>query len=90
MHGRIPRRRARDLSGLRREVRADSERTDSLAEMLEHRVATLEEIAAARWPRRWLLAARLGRSLRRSVRHMPGGTFAERRAEAVTADWIAR
>jgi len=81
---------AADLARLRRQTYDRNTMADSLADRLELRVATLEEIAAARWPRRWLLRARLGRSLRRSVRHMPGGTFAERRIEAVTTDWLAR
>lgn len=67
----------------------DSLGTDSLAEHLEARVAELEEIAAARWPRRWLLRARLGRQLRDSIRHFPGATFADRRGEAASADWLA-
>lgn len=68
----------------------DSLDTDSLAEALEERVARLEEITASRWPRRWLLRARYGRELRRSVRHFPGKTFAERRAGAASADWLSR
>jgi hypothetical protein len=81
---------AADLARFRRQIRAYTDRNDSLADFLELRVAAVEEVLAARWPRRWLLAARLGRSLRGSIRHMPGGTFAERRIEAVTTDWLAR
>ena len=63
---------------------------DSLSWMLERRVAALEEVAAARWPRRWLLAWRLGKQLRDSVapfRWEHG--FLWQRTEAVTTDWLA-
>ena len=73
----------------RRDWITDSLTTDQLAEHLEARVAALEEIAAARWPRRWLARARLGRQLRDSIRHFPGATFADRRGEAASADWLA-
>lgn len=76
------------IAALRREVYEESLGTDSLAEHLEYRVAALEEITAARWPRRWLLRARLGRKLRGSVRNLPGQTWAERRSEAAGLDWI--
>ena len=69
---------------------ADSLATDSLAGHLEERVAALEEITAARWPRRLVLRARYGRQLRASIRHFPGATFADRRAAAASADWIAQ
>jgi hypothetical protein len=63
--------------------------TDSLAEALEYRVSALEEIVAARWPRRMVLRARLARQLRASLRNVQGSTFAERRAEAAGLDWLA-
>lgn len=63
--------------------------TDSLLDMLEDRIARLEEVAAARWPRRLLLARRLRRELRASVRYVPGDTFTDRRAEAVGTEWTA-
>lgn len=68
----------------------DSITTDSLAEMLEHRISALEAVAAARPPRRWLLRARLGRQLRRSVRHVQGGTFRDRLNEAAGLEWLSR
>jgi hypothetical protein len=40
---------------------------DDEAEVLEDRVTRLEEVTAARWPRRWLLRRRLARELRASV-----------------------
>ena len=72
------------------ELHRDVADTDSLAEHLEYRVAALEEIEAARWPRRILVRARLGRQLRASVRHFDGDTWADRRAAAASADWLAR
>lgn len=65
-----------------RSALAESRMNDEYAEQLAARVAAIEEVLAARWPRRWLLAARLGRVLRASVRHLGyAGAFAERRAE---------
>ena len=63
--------------------------TDSLMEHLEGRVIALEAIVAAPFPLRIVAAWRLGRSIRRSIRHYPGDTFAERRTEAVSNDWIS-
>jgi hypothetical protein len=63
---------------------------DSLSWLLECRVVALEEVAAARWPRRLLLAWRLGRQLRVSVapfRWEHG--FLWQRTEAVTNAWLA-
>ena len=73
----------------RRDINQEFLTVDSLAEHLEERVAQLEEVAASRWPRRWLLRWRLGRQLRASVRNFPGGTWAWRRSNAVSADWLA-
>jgi hypothetical protein len=64
--------------------------TDSLMGHLEHRVIALEAIVAAPWPLRLVAVWRLGRAIRRSVRHFPGDTFAERRIEAVSNDWLGR
>ena len=63
----------------------DSDRHhDELADDLERRIEQLEEVIAARWPRRILAAARLRRSIRRSIRHVQGGDFGEKRAEWAT------
>lgn len=60
-----------------------------LNELREQRIAAIEEVIAAGWPRRWLLAARLRRHLRASIR---GGhstsPWHEQRAQAMTAEWI--
>lgn len=40
---------------------------DDEGEVLEDRVTRLEEVIAARWPRRWILRRRLARELRASV-----------------------
>lgn len=62
---------------------------DAIASVLEDRVIRLEEITAARWPRRWLLRRRLAREIRASVatwdpEFIPEGDFIGRRYEAVT------
>lgn len=75
---------------LRRQTNGELTTTDSLMGHLEHRVIALELVAATPWPMRLVARARLGRALRRSVRHFPGDTFAERRIEAVSNDWYGR
>jgi hypothetical protein len=67
---------------------SDLATTDSLMDHLEARVAALEAVVAAPWPWRILAAWRLGRALRRSVKPFGGETFAWRRVEAVTNDWL--
>lgn len=59
---------------------------DALAELLERRVCALEEIMAARWPRRWLLSARLRKQLREAVSGYgwAGEDFWSRRAQQVS------
>ncbi|HEY1914237.1 MAG TPA: hypothetical protein VGH27_01565 [Streptosporangiaceae bacterium] len=60
---------------------------DKYEEMLAARVSAIEEVYAARWPRRWLLAARLRRALRASTRHLGYvGTFTQRRAETASLE----
>jgi hypothetical protein len=50
---------------------------------MERHIAAIEEVFAARWPRRWLLAARLRKSLRDSTRYIVTGCdFGERREQA--------
>lgn len=55
------------------------------------RVTALEEVLAAPWPRRLILAARLGRQLRRSVAPYTwaGPAFLARRVEALANDALA-
>lgn len=81
-----------DVRQFARGAFAESLLTDSLLEMLELRIIALEEVAAARWPRRLLLASRLRRSLRRSVAPYgwAGPDFAGRRIEAAGNDWLSR
>jgi hypothetical protein len=66
--------------------------TDEAIDSLEDRVAALEEVAAARWPRRVALRRRLARSLRASAaaHAYAGPGFAARRAEAVGLELTAR
>ena len=49
----------------------------------------LEQVAAARGVRCAVLASRPRRALRESVRPFAGWSFAERRREAVTAEWLS-
>jgi hypothetical protein len=76
-------------AGFARMILEDSRLTDGAIDALETRVVALEEVAAARGIRRWLAALRLARSLRESVRHIPGTSFAERRYEAASTEWAA-
>jgi hypothetical protein len=63
--------------------------TGWLNEFREQRISAIEEVIAARWPRRWLLAARLRRQLRASVSGCESGrTWHQQRAQAMTAEWI--
>jgi hypothetical protein len=79
----------RQLVELQRDAHRDSAETDRLAEDLELRVAAIEEVIAAPWPRRILVRRRLRRDLRRSVAHVQGAGFAEKRFETA-AGWIER
>ena len=76
-------------TGFVRAVLDDARYTDSLLDLLEARLVALEEVAAARGVRRQALATRLGRVLRDSVRPFAGRSFAERRREAVTTEWLS-
>jgi len=58
----------------------DNGMTDYALDSLERRISDLEEVAAARWPRRLVVAFRLGRSLRRPVAPDPGGRDVRRPA----------
>lgn len=79
-----------ELDQLRRDVIADSTMTDQLAEVLERRVTALEEITAARWPRRIIVRRRLARDLRASVAGYgwAGASFEVRRIQAIGDGWI--
>lgn len=78
-----------------REVRRDLYESDSFAmeqdAMLERRITELEEVEAARWPRRILVRWRLARQLRASVAtygDWAGRSWADKRAEAVGEELI--
>ena len=78
---------AEALRLLHRSVNEESRLRDQEGDQLEARVTAIEEVFAARWPRRWVLAARLRRSLRASVRHLGWvGPFADLRAEMASLD----
>lgn len=73
-----------DITQFARDVARDSEETTLMVDAAWDRIARLEEIAAARWPRRWLLRRRLAREVRASVAACdPGcGDFTARRYQA--------
>jgi hypothetical protein len=75
---------------LRRDVGRDSSMTDQLAEELLLQIVALEEIVAASWPRSILVRARLRRDLRRSVAHVQGRTFTDRRINTLGTGWLER
>lgn len=62
-----------------------------LNELREERISAVEEVIAARWPRRWLLSLRLRRQLRQSVRgyDWAGRSWHDRRAAWMTNEWLA-
>ncbi len=72
------------LEALARELIAVSGFSDAAESMLEARIIRLEEITAARWPRRAFLRRRLARELRASAREhaYAGRGFRKRRLEA--------
>ena len=74
----------------RRDVYQESAMTDELAEELLIQVVMIEEVIAARWPRRIVVRARLRRDLRASVRHVEGRSFADRRINALGTGWLER
>ena len=80
----------RDLDRLRRDVIAESRMGDDLDEITERRVAAIEEILFARWPRSIAVKRRLRRDLRASVREYgwAADDFQARRFEAVGDGWL--
>ena len=83
---------AAQLAGTRRDMAEDFEWAMRMDQMLEERISALEEIEAARWPRRILVRRRLARDLRASVAGYgwTGGDWAERRAQAIGDGWGER
>jgi len=78
-----------NLAAIWREMDRDSVTTDQLVSHLESRVVAMEEVMAARWPRRLLLQWRLGRELRASVAGYGwvSGGFRGRRTQFVSDTW---
>lgn len=77
-----------ELWQLRREVRETADVRDRLNELRERRIAAIEEVLAASWPRRWLLGWGFRRRLRRSARESAwaGRSWYERRAQAMSEE----
>jgi hypothetical protein len=91
MHGTIPQPPpgGDPLAELRHEVILGGLWSDETEGMLERRIARLEEIQAARWPRRILVRRRLARDLRASVAGYAwiDGDWADRRAQSIGDGW---
>jgi hypothetical protein len=68
------------------------EMTDFGVDALEDRVSAIEEVLAARWPRRVFLRRRLARQLRASDATFAwaGSDFRTRRAEAMSENIVLR
>ncbi len=81
---------AGELAQLREDMDEDMAWAMAQDQMLERRVAALEEITAARWPRRILVRRRLARDLRASVRHYGwvDRSWFWRRAQAIGEGWL--
>jgi hypothetical protein len=80
-----------DLPGDAREEDDPLDVIGHLNELRERRISALEEVVAARWPRRWLLSLRMRRSLRQSVHSYgwTGQSWHNRRAAWMTGEWLA-
>jgi hypothetical protein len=79
-----------DLDALRRELVVTVTETDSYADELLRQVVALEELAMIPWPRSILARRRYRRELRRSVAHIEGTTFAEKRINSIGTGWLGR
>src|SRR5258708_8326703 len=75
--------------GFVRAVLDDARYTDSFMDALEARLGALEEVAAGRGVRRLVLAWRLGRALRASIRPFAGRSVGERRCDALPTEVVA-
>ena len=78
-----------DVEEFARRTAWSIETGDDISSVLEDRVIRIEECVAARWPRRWLLWARLRREIRASVAgyddsFIPRRDFAGRRLQAAS------
>lgn len=76
--------RRRELAARLRELDATDDFATGERQQLELRIIAIEEVIAARWPRRILVRARLARALRASVRDTQGEDFEERRLETAS------
>lgn len=78
------------LDALHRATGWNTNTTDEYMSEMLHQLIALEEIVAARWPRSVLLRARWRRDVRASMREMEGSTWAWRRLNAISTDWLSR
>lgn len=77
-----------DPDNFRRDVIWSIGQSDAYAGEMLHQIVALEAIVVARWPRSVLLRRQLRRELRRSVAHIEGRTFAEKRLETIGTGWL--
>jgi hypothetical protein len=77
-----------ELQMLRQEVSELDDFHAALDELRERRISALEEVLAAPWQRRWLLAWRFRRRLRASVRACAwaGDSWHDRRGQAMSEE----
>lgn len=75
-----------ELAALRRDLERDGLLSNLAASQVEKRLAALEELMAARWPRRWWVRRRIARDLRASVKRYrwAGPDFESQREQALS------
>ena len=66
------------------------EMSDEFAHVDELRLTRIEEVIAARWPRRWLLLRRLRREIRASVAGYPQDVAPRRDFTARRIEWAGQ
>ncbi len=81
---------ADDMEQWRLDINHGADLADENTDGIWLQVLALEEFVAARWPRRLLVRWRLARDLRRSVAHIDGDTWAERRVNTISSGWLER
>ena len=79
-----------ELENFKRTVSWSITQTDAFASELLLQVVVLEEVIAARWPRRILVRRRLRRDLRASVAHVQGASWTDRRINSLSTGWMER
>ncbi len=78
------------LQELRADVRRELDYTDDALDGLLLQVVAIEEVAAARWPRRVWLWRRWRRDVLASVAHIQGSDFTGKRINTLSCGWQDR